>query len=128
MKTLMLLVGILMVQSADASGRFFDKTAEGLRISQEAEKTMDLKTSPVKDMRVPRSAVVSSRNESFIFVQKKGRYLSLRVEVSDKEPQSDFVRVQSNDLRDGDRVVSSGVAYLRVTEIFSEQGPEPTHE
>ena len=100
----------------------------GLQLSDEALKTLGVKTQPLPANNVfPKQAIVMFKNETGVYRLRDGWYKLIEGET---EPQGNRVRFtphKRQDLRPGDQIVVEGVPLLRVTELDAFSGGEAGH-
>lgn len=103
------------------------KSDDGFKLSPEAEKTIGISTIPVSNgsVRIHQKAIVKTKSEKSVFRLRDGWYKRVPIEFVSKE--SEFTVVKGSLLKSGDQVVSTNVGFLRMAEVFSEEGAEHSH-
>jgi len=101
--------------------------AEGIKLSEEAVKTMGIKTIDVhsQQIEIPTTALVKIKDNKYIFRLRNGWFK--RVEFKVIQKGSDKLTLNSNDLSTGDKIVTEGLGFLRTSEIYSEEGATHSH-
>lgn len=101
--------------------------SEGFKLSEEAVKTMDIKTMDVhsQQVEIPITALVRIKDEMYIFRLRGGWYKRIELKIIQKG--TDKLTLNSNHLSNGDKVVTKGLGFLRTSEIYSEEGATHSH-
>lgn len=102
--------------------------ALGIKLAPEAEKTFDIKTLKLSGggaWAIPLSARLLSGEEENLF-RLRGGYFK-RIDFRRVNSAANSLVVTSNDLRDGDEIVVSGLGFLRVAEIAASGGAPEGH-
>lgn len=104
-----------------------EKGPNGFKLSDEAIKTFRLQTVGVNstNMTISNQSIVRIKNGKFVFRLKDGWYK--RVEIKIIQTNQGLVTIKSAELADGDKIVNAGVGFLRIAEVFSEEGAEHSH-
>lgn len=99
-----------------------EKKGEQFKLSPEATKTMELEFKDYSggSFTLDRKAIVFSKGEKDIFKVHEGWYERVPVKVISRSENT--YTLTSASLVVGDKIVISGVGFLRIAEISSEQG------
>lgn len=101
---------------------------EGFQLSKEALKNFAIETITLdaqNKLEIPSSAILLSGEEKSIF-RLRGDFFK-RVDFTILKQNSGFVTIKGDDLRAGDRIAITGVAFLRIAEITAFGGAETSH-
>ncbi len=100
---------------------------EGIKLSDEAIKTMGIKTIDVQSQQIeiPIAALVRIKDEKYVFRLRNGWFK--RVEFKVIQKGADKLTLNSSDLSAGDKVAIEGLGFLRTSEIYSEEGATHSH-
>jgi hypothetical protein len=103
------------------------KGEAGFKLSPEAFSTMALKISDYSGgtFTLPSKAVVQIKNEKTVFRLRDGWLKRVAVEIVQKN--NDSLIISSTKFRNGDQIVTEGSGFLRIAEIFSEEGASHGH-
>lgn len=103
------------------------KGKEGFKLSPEAIKTMALETIAFNGTTISldRKSIVFSKAEKSVFRLRNGWYKRVSVKLSEKTENSYIA--SSQELTTGDQIVISGAGFLKIAEVFSEEGAELSH-
>jgi hypothetical protein len=91
---------------------------DGIKLSAKAIKALNIKTlaSPMATRTaVPKSALLAVKEDKAVYVLRDGLFKFIPVTV--ESTQGETLKVASPDLKDGDQIVVSGLALLRVTHL-----------
>jgi hypothetical protein len=104
-----------------------EKAEAGFKLSAEAMKTMEIKSVPYAggSISLPAKAIVQIKDEKSVFRIRDGWIKRTSVQVLQKNPDS--LVISSKGFRDADQVVVEGAGFLRISEIFSEEGASHGH-
>jgi len=100
----------------------------GFKLSPEALKNFDLKTIALKSdgpWKIPTSAVVRAGEEVNLFRLRGGFFKRIDFETLNKSGQT--ITVDSDDMREGDVIVVSGLGFLRIAELAAFGGVSEGH-
>lgn len=102
---------------------------KGFKLSSEAIKNFGLsyqKLSSVGPWTVPRSAILFSGEEINIYRMRNGYFK--RIDFTEIAKDSSSLKIRSDELKEGDEVVTKGIGFLRAAEIVaSGDAPEGHH-
>lgn len=100
---------------------------KGFKLSPEAEKTFEITTSAFSggSISLPKSAVFRGLEVTNLFRVRDGFYR--RIDFKTLSKTADRIVVSSPDLASGDRVVLTGVGFLRIVELQAGGGIEDHH-
>lgn len=104
-----------------------EKAEAGFKLSDEAFKTMGIQSKAFAGgtLSVPSDAVVAIKAERTVFRLRGGWYKRVKIEVLNKSGKE--TRISSSNFREGDQIVLSGAGFLRIAEIFAEEGASHSH-
>lgn len=104
-----------------------EKAEAGFKLSTEAIKTMEIKSVPYAggNLNLPVKALVQIKDEKTVFRIRDGWIKRVSVQVLQKG--TDSFSITSKSFRDTDQIVTEGVGFLRISEIFSEEGASHGH-
>lgn len=104
-----------------------EKGEAGFKLSPEAFSTMALKTSSYSggNFALPSKAIVQVKTEKTVFRLRDGWIKRVGVEILKKN--NDSLIISSSKFRSGDQIVTEGSGFLRIAEIFAEEGAELSH-
>lgn len=100
---------------------------DGFKFSQEAIKTIGYKTINYQTeiFEIPSKALVQVKDDKSIYRLRNG-WLK-RVDIQIIKKNTDSILLKATDLKSGDQIVVTEVGYLRIAEVFSEEGAEHSH-
>ena len=101
-----------------------EKSELGFRLSAEASKTLAL-VSEAFSGSIPCQSLLQVKGEKFIFTLNDGWFKKLPVSLISKSNEKCIVRATL--MKAGDRIVTSGMSYLRLTEISLSESAEHSH-
>lgn len=119
-----LLAILLSVATAHAS----EDSDAGFQLSAEAFKNFDLKLQKLLGKgpwSVPKSAVVRSAEEVNLFRMRDGFFK--RIDFREVKKSGSMLTVATEDLREGDQIVVSGLGFLRIAELAATGGAAHGH-
>ncbi len=96
---------------------------DGFKISNEAEVTFELKYTSYANkgpIEVPKSAVFFGLEEQNLYRQRNGFFK--RIDFKEVNKSGNNIKVVSDDLKPGDRIVITGIGFLRIVEISASGG------
>lgn len=100
----------------------------GLQLSDDALKTLGVKTRPVPtDGGLPNQAVVTFKDETGVYRLRDGWYKLIEGETRPQGNRVRFTPRKKEDLRPGDQIVVEGAPLLRVAELDAFSGGEGGH-
>lgn len=104
-----------------------EKAEAGFKLSPEAVKTMGIQTQEFSggSLLVPVETIVSIKTEKTVFRLRGGWYKRVKIEVASKSAHG--IVIKSTSFRDGDQIVLLGAGFLRIAEIFAEEGASHSH-
>jgi hypothetical protein len=104
-----------------------EKAEAGFKLSPEAIKTMGIQTKNFSGgaFLVPAEAIVAIKTEKTVFRLRGGWFKRVKIEIASKNPQG--VTLKTTSFRDGDQIVLVGTGFLRIAEIFAEEGASHSH-
>lgn len=101
---------------------------KGIRLSPEAEKNFEISRTAVPtqgNFEIPKSAIVTAATEVNLFRYRDGFYK--RVDFKFVSKTSNRAVVVSEELKNGDEVVITGLGFLRIAEIAAFGGAPEGH-
>lgn len=101
----------------------------GFKLSPEALKNFEVKSMKLSGdgpWEIPRSAIVTSGEETNLYRIRSGFFKRIDFEVIRALPNKAVI-ADSNDMREGDEIVSHGVGFLRISELSLEGGLSHSH-
>lgn len=104
-----------------------EKAEAGFKLSPEAFRTMEIQTKEFSggQMKIPLKAIVSIRDEKTIYRLRDGWFKRVKVQILQTNGGS--AEISSHSFKDGDQIVVEGVGFVRVAEIYSEEGASHSH-
>lgn len=105
-------------EHADGNGSHHEDEAKDFAISIEAAKHFALQFLKVESgskMNLPRAAVVSIKNEQFLYRSRNGKFTRVHF-IAISENQNSLI-ASSEEVKTGDQIVVAGVNYLRLAEL-----------
>lgn len=104
-----------------------EKAEAGFKLSTEAVKTMQIKSIAYSggNITLPLKALVQIKDEKTVFRIRDGWIKRVSVQILQKH--SDSLNITSKNFRDTDQIVTEGAGFLRISEIFSEEGASHGH-
>ncbi len=104
-----------------------EKKEEKFRLAPEAIKTMEIETKPYSggSVTVDRKSIVFAKSEKSIFRVHEGWFERIPIKVISRD--SNTYTLTAELLVAGDQIVISGIGFLRIAEIFAEEGDEQSH-
>lgn len=104
-----------------------EKAEAGFKLSPEAFKTFEIQTKVFSGGKIviPRDALVTIKGDKSVFRLRSDWYKRVKVEVVQKNENT--VEIQSSNFREGDQIILSGSGFLRIAEVFSEEGASHSH-
>ena len=104
-----------------------EKYMADVELSETAVEIYDIRTRKIssgKPVALPRAAVVAFKDEYFAYV-KSGDYFH-EIEIRPTKVEKEFVSLGSLSLHDGEEIVVSGAAYLRIV-FLNNKNPSHGH-
>jgi len=100
---------------------------DGFKFSQEAIKTIGYKTINYQTeiFEIPTKALVQVKDDKSIYRLRNGWFKRVDIQIIKKN--ADSILLKASDLKSGDQIVVTEVGYLRIAEVFSEEGAEHSH-
>ncbi len=104
-----------------------EKAEAGFKLSPEAIKTINIKTQAItgKNLNFPIRALVQIKDEKSVYRMRNGWIKRVPIQVTKKDGNT--FTAQTSSLQDGDQIVTDGTGFLRITEIFAEEGASHSH-
>lgn len=104
-----------------------EKAEAGFKLSPESIKTIGIQTKAYSGglLQLPLEAIVTMKTEKTVFRLRSGWYKRVKIEILNKNPQT--TSIKSTSFRDGDQIVITGTGFLRIAEIFAEEGASHSH-
>lgn len=101
--------------------------AEGFRLSKEAFQVLDIKFKDAEQDRIQikKDVLVSYQNKMGVYRYRNEFFKFIPVTI--KEQKQDQYLVQSPSLQSGDKVVTSPVGLIRITDVYSTDTAEYGH-
>lgn len=100
----------------------------GFQLSKEAIQNFSIQTVVVeipRDLKIPISAILITGEEKNVY-RLRDEFFK-RVDFVTLKESPGFALIASQDLRQGDRIVLTGIAFLRIAEITAFAGAETNH-
>jgi hypothetical protein len=101
---------------------------EGFKISAEAEKNFELKYIPYLTqgpVSIPKTAIFFGLEEKNIYRVRNG-FLK-RIDFKEIVKSANEIKIESKDLMVGDKIVATGIGFLRIVEISASGGLDAGH-
>lgn len=101
---------------------------KGFKLSPETEanfKVEKIKVQSSEDVEIPRKALVTSTIEINVYRYRDGFYKRIDFDTISKNTTS--LRIKSKDIKQGDEIATTGLGFLRVTEIAAFDGAPEGH-
>lgn len=100
---------------------------DGFKLSPEAMKTIAFQTINYQSetFEIAKKALVQTKDDKSIFRLRDGWLKRIDVQVLRKNQDSVLIKV--SEFKVGDKIVVSEVGYLRMVEVFTEEGAEHSH-
>lgn len=101
---------------------------KGFKISPEAEvnfKVEKIKVQSSEGVEIPKKALVTSTIEVNVYRYREGFYKRIDFETISKSTTG--IKIKSKDIKQGDEIATTGLGFLRVTEIAAFDGAPEGH-
>lgn len=104
-----------------------EKSKDGFKLSSEAFKTMDIQTKAFTGavLSIDKKTLVLVKDEKSVFRLRDGWILRVPVQILSKT--SSGYTISSASLKSGDQVVTEGMGFLRIAEVFASEGASHGH-
>lgn len=104
-----------------------EKADAGIRLSPEAYRTFGLQVQSASKgaLKIPTPAIVSIKNEKTVYRLRSGWFKRVKIQIL--KTNSKTTEISSQSFRDDDQIVVEGVGFLRVAEIYAEEGASHSH-
>lgn len=104
-----------------------ERKDESFKLSPEAIKTLEVEVKPYGGgtLIIDRKAIVFTKNDTSIFRMRDGWFERIDVKIVQK--MGGRYLVTSEQLKNGDQYAVSGVNFLRIAELSTEEGAEQGH-
>jgi len=90
----------------------------GIKLSEKARKMLEIQVQKVistKELTVPRSAILMIQAKSAVYVLREGWFKL--IDISAQDLKNGNFRVSSNEIKQGDEIVTHGSALIRVAQM-----------